>query len=52
MMDFELQLSRPSRKYSCLEGVAMGVSYFIGILNCVRKLQRCDANTYQAACSR
>lgn len=30
MMDFELKLTKPSRKYSCLEGLVMGVAYFIG----------------------
>lgn len=30
MMDFELKLSKPSRRYSCLEGLVMGVSYFVG----------------------
>lgn len=30
MMDFDLKLSKPSLKYSLLEGLVMGLSYFIG----------------------
>ncbi|KAK5171178.1 Protein ccc1 [Saxophila tyrrhenica] len=30
MMDFELRLDKPSRKYSLLEGLVMGISYFVG----------------------
>ncbi len=30
MMDFELKMSKPSRKYACLEGLVMGLSYFVG----------------------
>ena len=30
MMDFELQLSKPSTKKAPLEGLVMGLSYFLG----------------------
>lgn len=30
MMDFELKLEKPAIKTACVEGVVMGVSYFIG----------------------
>ena len=31
MMDFELQLKKPAIKTACLEGIVMGLSYFIGL---------------------
>lgn len=30
MMDFELRLSKPSTKKAPLDGLVMGVSYFLG----------------------
>ncbi|KAK5130883.1 hypothetical protein LTR08_001604 [Meristemomyces frigidus] len=30
MMDFELKLDRPSAKMACVEGLVMGISYFVG----------------------
>lgn len=30
MMDFELKLTKPSIKHSLIEGLVMGVAYFIG----------------------
>lgn len=30
MMDFELKLSKPSTTWSCIEGLVMGISYFVG----------------------
>ena len=32
MMDFELKLNKPSLKKACIEGVVMGISYFVGTL--------------------
>ncbi|SMR50702.1 unnamed protein product [Zymoseptoria tritici ST99CH_3D1] len=30
MMDFSLQLSKPDAKMACIEGLVMGISYFLG----------------------
>ncbi|KAK5121113.1 hypothetical protein LTR85_005597 [Meristemomyces frigidus] len=30
MMDFELKLDKPATKMACIEGLVMGVSYFVG----------------------
>jgi hypothetical protein len=30
MMDFELKLEKPSTSAACLEGIVMGLSYFLG----------------------
>ena len=40
MMDFELKLTKPSRKYSCLEGLVMGIAYFIGQFAFISQLMR------------
>lgn len=33
MMDFELKLTKPNRSGAWIEGLVMGVSYLLGILN-------------------
>ena len=30
MMDFELKIGKPRLKTACIEGLVMGISYFIG----------------------
>lgn len=32
-MDFELKLDKPATKMACIEGIVMGVSYFVGKLS-------------------